>query len=290
MSISEALPARPRRRAWGRRPRLMAIPVLLLLVTATALSVLPLYWMVATSFQTPSGAVALPPQLVPKPVSTYGWERLFATPNLLRWTANSLVVSSLGTVAYVAVSTMAGYALAQRTFPGRRIIFTIYVASVLVPGILSIVTTYLVIVAFGWTNSYLALIVPELASPFGAFLMCQTLRSFPRELLDAARIDGAGEWTVFARVVVPIAAPAMAVLAVLHFQYLWNSFVWPLTVTSEDAMRTLPVGLANLQTVQSTNFPLLMAGSTFAAIPMIIVFFAAQRFFLKGVTVGAVRG
>ena len=133
-------------------------------------------------------------------------------------------------------------------------------------------------------------VVPELASPFGAFLMCQTLRSFPRELLDAARIDGAGEWTVFVRVVVPIAAPAMAVLAVLHFQYLWNSFVWPLTVTSEDAMRTLPVGLANLQTVQSTNFPLLMAGSTFAAIPMIIVFFVAQRFFLKGLTVGAVRG
>ena len=201
-----------------------------------------------------------------------------------------MTVALAGTAAYVLVSTMAGYALAQRDFPGRRVIFTIYVASVLIPGILSIVTTYLVVVALGWNNTYLALIIPELASPFGAFLMCQALRSFPRELIDAARIDGAGEWTVFRRVVVPISAPAMAVLAVLHFQYMWNSFVWPLTVTSEDSMRTLPVGLANLQTVQNTNFPLLMAGATFAAIPMIFVFVVSQRYFLKGVTVGALKG
>jgi multiple sugar transport system permease protein len=277
-----------------RRRRTFVSPtkvVVLVVLAATALlSLLPLYWMVATAFQTPSGAVTLPPELVPSPPSTYGFDRLFATPSLFRWTFNSLFVATVGTAAYVLVSTMAGYALAQRTFPGRRIIFTIYVASVLVPGILSIVTTYLVIVALGWTNSYLALIIPELASPFGAFLMCQALRSFPRELLDAARIDGAGEWTAFRRVVIPIALPAMAVLAVLHFQYMWNSFVWPLTVTSEEAMRTLPVGLANLQTIQSTNFPLLMAGATFAAVPMIIVFFAAQRFFLKGVTVGALKG
>lgn len=289
MSTSSHAASRTRR-ALGRRPAPIRALVIVVLVVAAAISILPLYWMVVTSFQSPSGAVALPPQLIPRSPSTYGWERLFTTPNLLRWTANSLIVSTVGTIAYVFVSTMAGYALAQRTFPGRRVIFTIYVASVLVPGILSIVTTYLVIVALGWNNSFLALIVPELASPFGAFLMCQALRSFPRELLDAARIDGASEWTAFIRVVIPIAAPAMAVLAVLHFQFLWNSFVWPLTVTSEDAMRTLPVGLANLQTVQSTNFPLLMAGSTFAAIPMVLVFFVAQRFFLKGVTVGAVRG
>jgi multiple sugar transport system permease protein len=261
-----------------------------ILAVSAVLSLFPLYWMVVTSLQTPSGAIALPPQLIPRNPSTYGWDKLFATPNLFRWTFNSLFVAAVATIAYVLVSTMAGYALAQRTFPGRRLIFTIYVASVLVPGILSIVTTYLVVVQLGWTNTYFALIIPELASPFGAFLMCQALRSFPRELLDAARIDGAGEWTTFRRVVVPIAAPAMAVLAVFHFQYMWNSFVWPLTVTSEGAMRTLPVGLANLQTVQNTNFPLLMAGATFAALPMIVVFFAAQRFFLKGVTVGAIRG
>ena len=279
-----------RRLPFRRRPSRGWVLVAVILAVSALLSLFPLYWMVVTSLQTPSGAIALPPQLIPRNPSTYGWDKLFAVPNLFRWTFNSLFVATVATVAYVLVSTMAGYALAQRNFPGRRLIFTIYVASVLVPGILSIVTTYLVVVQLGWTNTYFALIIPELASPFGAFLMCQALRSFPRELLDAARIDGAGEWTTFRRVVVPIAAPAMAVLAVFHFQYMWNSFVWPLTVTSEGAMRTLPVGLANLQTVQNTNFPLLMAGATFAALPMIVVFFAAQRFFLKGVTVGAIRG
>lgn len=273
-----------------RRPSPTRVATILILAVVALASILPLYWMCVTAFQSPSGAVALPPQLIPKNPTTYGFQKLFATPNLLRWTFNSVFVAGAATIAYVIVSTMAGYALAKRSFPGRRVIFTIYVASVLVPGILSVVTTYLVIVGLGWNNTYLALIVPELASPFGAFLMCQAMRSFPTELLDAARIDGAGEWTTFRRVVVPIVVPSMAVLAVFHFQYMWNSFVWPLTVTSEDAMRTLPVGLANLQTVQNTNFPLLMAGSTFAAIPMVLVFFAAQRFFLKGVTVGALKG
>ena len=253
-------------------------------------SILPIYWMITTSIQTSSGAVALPPELIPSNPTTYGFERLFATPNLLRWTFNSLFVASVTTVIYVLISTMAGYALAKRNFPGRRVIFTVYVAAVLVPGILSIVTTYLVVAGLNWTNTYLALIIPELASPFGAFLMCQAIRGYPTELIDAARIDGCGEWAVFRRVVVPVVVPSMTVLAVFHFQYMWNSFVWPLTVSTQDAMRTLPVGLANLQLVQNTNYPLLMAGSTFAALPMIIVFFAAQKFFLKGITVGALKG
>jgi multiple sugar transport system permease protein len=199
-------------------------------------------------------------------------------------------VATVTTAVYVLISTMAGYALAKRDFPGRRLIFTLYVASVLVPGMLTVVTAYLVVVRLGWTNNYLALIVPELASPFGAFLMCQALRSFPNELLDAARVDGCGEWGVLRRVVMPVVAPSMTVLAIFHFSYMWNSFVWPLTVSTQDAMRTLPVGLANLQTVDNTDYTLLMAAATFTAVPMIIVFFAAQRFFLKGITVGAVKG
>ncbi len=275
------------RRSYGRLGKGTA---LLLLVLWAAISIFPIYWMFATAFQTSGGAVALPPQLIPDPATLRGFEKLFSTPNLVRWTFNSVFVAVVTTLIYVLISSMAGYALAKRDFPGRRLIFTMYVASVLVPGMLTVVTTYLVVVRLGWTNNYLALIVPELASPFGAFLMCQALRSFPRELMDAARVDGCGEWGVFRRVVVPVVAPAMAVLAIFHFSYMWNSFVWPLTVSTQDAMRTLPVGLANLQTVHSTDYTLLMAAACFTAIPMIVVFFAAQRFFLKGVTVGAVKG
>ncbi len=260
------------------------------LIIWALISLLPIYWMFTTALKTPSIAVALPPEWIPSHVTFDNFARLFRAEQLGRWTFNSLVVAGGTTVLYVLSSTMAGYAFAKKQFWGRDVIFWAYVSTMLVPGFVTLVTAYTVVVDLKWVNSYWALIVPELASPFGAFLMRQFVLSLPGEVFDAARMDGCDEWQVFWRIVLPLSAAGMAVLAVFHFSYMWNSFIWPLTVTTSDAMRTLPVGLASMQRVRATNFSLLMAAASYAALPMVIIFGLAQRYFLKGITVGAVKG
>jgi multiple sugar transport system permease protein len=253
-------------------------------------SLLPIYWMFTTALKTPSIAVAIPPEWIPASLTLENFARLFRAEQMGRWTFNSLFVAGAATLAYVLTSTMAGYAFAKKDFPGRNAIFWAYVSTMLVPGFVTLITSYTVVVDLGWIDSYWALIIPELASPFGAFLMRQFILSLPSEIFDAARIDGCGEWQVFWRVVLPLSAAGMAVLAVFHFSYMWNSFIWPLAVTTSDSMRTLPVGLAGMQRVRATNFSLLMAGASYASLPMIAIFLLAQRYFLRGITVGAVKG
>jgi multiple sugar transport system permease protein len=278
--------------AGARRPAFSLGRALAYLALAlwALVSLLPIYWMFTTALKTPSLAVALPPEWFPSEITWANFGRLFGAGQLGRWTFNSLAVAGGATALYVLSSAMAGYAFAKKRFWGRDVIFWAYVSTMLVPGFVTLVTAYTVVVDLEWVNTYSALIVPELASPFGAFLMRQFVQSLPDEVFDAARVDGCGEWQVFWRIVLPLSAAGMAVLAVFHFSYMWNSFIWPLTVTTSEAMRTLPVGLASMQRVRATNFSLLMAAASYAALPMIVIFLAAQRYFLKGITVGAVKG
>lgn len=253
-------------------------------------SLVPIYWMFITAIKTPSMAVAIPPEWIPSVITFSNFQRLFRAQLLGRWTLNSFYVAGLTTILYLLLSTMAGYAFAKKSFPGRKTIFWIYVSTMLVPGFVTLVTAYTVVADLKGVDKYWALIIPELASPFGLFLMRQFIQSLPNELFDAARIDGCSEWGVFWRIVLPLSASGMAVLAIFHFGYMWNSFIWPLTVTTKEAMLTLPVGLASLQRVRITNFPMLMSGASFAALPMILIFLLGQRYFLKGITVGAIKG
>lgn len=272
----------------GRRiPRMAAY---LILFAWAVVSLLPIYWMFTTSLKSPSMAVAMPPEWIPSDITFDNFVRLFRAESLGRWTFNSLFVAGVTTAIYVVSSAMSGYAFAKKDFLGRRIISWLYISTMLVPGFVTLVTAYTVVVDLNGVDTYWALIVPELASPFGPFLMRQFIQSLPSELFDAARIDGCGEWGVFWRIVFPLSVTAMSVLAVFHFGYMWNSFIWPLTVTSRDAMLTLPVGLSSLQRHRATNFSLLMAGASYAALPMILIFLFAQKYFLKGITVGSVKG
>ncbi len=265
------------------------ISFILLLIWALV-SILPILWMIITAFQKPSMAISIPPKLILSELTIDNFSRLFQASSLGRWTFNSIYVAITTTLLYILISTMAGYAFAKKDFIGRKSIFWVYVSTMLVPGFVTLVTAYTVVVDLGWVDTYWALIIPEIASPFGAFMMKQFLQDLPDELFDAARIDGCGEWGIFWRIVLPLSVSAMAVLAVFHFGYIWNSFIWPLTVTSTDVMRTLPVGLASLQRVRATNYSLLMASATYAALPMIIIFLIGQKYFLKGITMGAVKG
>lgn len=261
-----------------------------ILILWALISLLPIYWMLTSSLKPPSLAIAIPPEWFPKNITFANFSRMFNAGPIFRSTINSVFVSSTVTIIYLLTSSMAGYAFAKKEFWGKNIIFGIYLSTMLMPGFVTLVTAYTVIVDLGWIDTYWALIIPELAGPFGAFMLRQFIQGLPSELFDAAKIDGCSEWGVFWRIVAPLAAPGLAVLAIFTFSAEWNSFIWPLTVTKTDAMRTLPVALAGLQRLHSTNFSLLMAGATYTALPMIIIFIFAQKYFLKGITMGAIKG
>ena len=184
---------------------------------------------------------------------------------------------------------MAGYSLAKKRFPGRKAIFAIYISSMMIPTQVTLVPLYIIVAKFGLVNTYAGLILPAISAPFGVFLMRQFMLSVPSEMLEAARIDGAGEFRTFMKIVLPISKPALAVLGIFTFVGQWNSFLWPLIITNTNEMRTLQAGLSLRQEEVPMQYSYLMAAATFAAIPMIIVFFSFQKYFLRGITVGSVK-
>lgn len=265
----------------------LSLVVLLLL---SSIAIIPLYWMIVTALQQPTLTVTFPPEWFPSNPTLFNFQRFFGRPLIYRWTLNSLLVAVSITMLQLLFSVMAGYSFAKKDFPGKNIIFWSYIGSMMVPSQVTLVPLYILMSRLGFLNTYPGLIIPAVAGPFGVFLMKQFMSSLPTELIDAARIDGCSEWGTFTRVIVPLSKPGLAVLGIFTFVAQWNEFIWPLIATSSSAMRTLPVGLALLQEELPMQYGLLMAGATYAAIPMLVIFFAFQRYFLKGVTVGALKG
>ena len=254
------------------------------------LSLFPLYWMVATGIRPTSYSIELPPEWIPTKFTLANLGKMFALAPALRWTFNSFVVASAVALSNVFWSALAGYTLSKKQFPGDKVIFWMIVGLIFVPWQLMLVPLFMLMRNFGLLDTYGALIFPELIYPYTIFLMKQYLSTLPSELLDAAKIDGASEFGVFHRIVMPLALPGLAVVGIFTFMGNWNNFIWPLLVTNSEEMRTLQVGLSKLQSHWYTDYGLLMAGASFSAIPMIIVFLAFQRLFLRGITVGAVKG
>ncbi|MGI6148154.1 MAG: carbohydrate ABC transporter permease [Limnochordia bacterium] len=270
------------------RPR-HYIAVLFLLAAALS-AIIPLYWMIMTAVQQPTLAVTFPPEWFPSNPTWINFQRFLARPGVMRWTTNSLFVALAVTGIQIFTSAMAGYAFAKKTFPGSNVIFYLYIASMMVPVQVTLVPLFLIMTSLGFQDTYAGLILPAIAGPFGVFLMKQFISTLPTELIEAAIIDGCGEVQTFGRVILPLAKPGLAVLGIFTFMGQWNQFLWPLIITNSANMRTLPVGLALLQEELPMQYGLLMAGATYAAIPMIVIFFMFQRYFLRGITVGALKG
>jgi multiple sugar transport system permease protein len=257
------------------------------MVPAIALAVtclIPLVWMVflaATSIDAESGS---------RRMDGSSFERLFSTLPVLRWAFNSLFVSLCVTAGNLLFCSMAGYAFALKRAPGMKWMFWFCMATMMVPAQVTVIPLFLMAAQAGMINTYSALILPSVASAFGVFMMRQFTSTLPRSLFEAARIDGCGEWRLFTQIVLPLIRPALAVLGIFVFTSSWNNFLWPLVVCNQREMWTLPVGLASLQSEFLTDTSLQMAGAAFAAIPMIILFFALQKHFVSGLTLGAVKG
>jgi ABC-type glycerol-3-phosphate transport system permease component len=263
--------------------------IYLVLVVSSIMMIIPFYWSVSSSLKLERFVFASPPQWWPNPLTLLNYVSVFTKIHFQTYFFNSVFVTLVTTLAHVFFDTLAAYAFAKLTFPGRDKIFFFMLLGLMVPFQVNLIPLYRIMSTLSWTNTYLALIVPNLTSIFGIFLMRQYLMSIPNDLLDAARIDGCGEFGVFRRVVLPLAIPGIATLIILTFMGTWNDFLWPRIVTSSEALYTLPVGLAQLQMKNTSNEAQIMAGTVLTALPMIVVFLFMQRQFIEGMTAGALK-
>lgn len=279
----------PRRLDLGKVGHVAAVA---LLTVAAIASLLPLYWMMTGSLKLQQNAMSVPPELWPSSPTLENYRKLFfGSKPALRWFLNSLCVAGAIAAGAVATSSMAGYALARKEFPGRKLFFVLIIATMILPREVALVPLAMLMRQFQWFDTYQGLIVPFLCYPFGIFLIRQFARGLPQELLDAAQVDGAGELQVFSRVVLPILKPAVGAVAIFAFVGGWNEYLWQLIIVNREDMLTLPVGVSKLVSSLTTfDLGVAMAGATFAFLPMLAIFLAFQGYFVKGVTLGAVKG
>lgn len=262
-----------------------------LLSLGLALMILPFWVMFNTALLTPAEAFESPPKLLAWPPHWETYARLFETIPMAQYFWNSVFVAVITTVGQVILSAMAAYGFARFEFREKNVLFFLFLITLMVPPQVNIVPLFFMMKEFHWINSYWALIVPGLFSAFGVFLLRQWFQSIPRDLEEAAKIDGCTPWGFFWRILMPLSTPALASLAIFAFIGSWNSFMWPLIVTFTESMRTLPVGMSELKSSfrDTTDWPLLMAATTLSVLPVVGVFLMGQRYFIKGILMGSVK-
>ena len=257
---------------------------------AALVSVVPFLFMLGISFQSVHFISGNPLQWIPREPTLGSFEQVLTTKNFVRWIGNSLLVAGLVTALALLIQSMAGYVFAKKSFPGRNVLFMVILAGLMVPRAVTIVPAFFIAKTFGMLNNYAGLVIVPLAVPLGVFLMRQSMASLPSELLDAGRIDGASEFGIFWRIVLPLSKPALAVLAIYTFMEQWREFLWPLIIITADELKTLPVGLSIFHTEFRTDYGVQMAGVLLSVLPFMVVFLFFQRYFIKGLTVGALKG
>jgi multiple sugar transport system permease protein len=262
----------------------------LLLMPLALIFVLPLVQMVLTSFMSTQEINQFPPKLLPTSLHFDGYRALLSETPVLRWFANTVLVSTIAVVAHLVLCSTAGYGFARLKFAGRGVAFLLIIATVMIPIQLLMIPTYLMFARIGIVDTLAAAFVPWLASAFGIFLMRQFFLALPRELEEAAIIDGCSTWRTFRSIVLPLARPALATLAIITLLWSWNDLLWPLVAISDDNRFTLQVGLANFQGTRRTEWAQLMAGNVIATMPLILAFLFAQRRFIATMTFTGIKG
>lgn len=262
----------------------------LLLMPTALVFVLPLAWMMMTSFMPDGDINTFPPKFLPSRISFTGYSGLFTDSDIVRWLANTAVVAMAAVLSHLVLCSLAGYGFARLSFRGRTPGFLLIVATIMVPIQLLMIPTFILFSRMHVINTLTAAAIPWLASAFGVFLMRQFFLALPVELEDAARLDGCNRLQVFRRIVLPLAKPALATLAIFTLLGSWNDLIWPLIAISDDQWYTLQLGLANFQGTRRTQWQLLMAGNVVATLPLLIGFVAAQRHFVATMTFSGLKG
>ncbi|MGN6792958.1 MAG: carbohydrate ABC transporter permease [Streptosporangiaceae bacterium] len=277
---------RMRRSGWRRRlPQRRH----LILMPLSVIMILPFVWMVLTSFMTNSEINRIPPTILPHHLYTGGYTNVLASSDFPYWFLNSLIVSGSAVLAQLVLCSLAGYAFARIRFRGASVMLILLLATALIPFQLTVIPTFLVFHHLGIINTLAALIVPQLTSALGIYLMYSFFQSFPRELEEAGRIDGCNRLQVFWKVVLPLARPALAALGIITFIYAWNDLFWPLIAITSSHTFTVQVGLTTFQGEHETQWSSIMAGTVLTTAPVLLVFLVGQRRFVQAIT-GAVKG
>lgn len=290
MTTTQTSP-QPRSNMRNRRMLNNAI-LLVLLIFVGILILVPILWMLSTSFK-PKSQWFLP-QIHWIPL-TFTWENYAKILNndtlpIVRWFANSLALSTIITVLVLVVDSLAAYAYARMQFRGRRALFALLLATLFLPGVMFLIPNFLTVARLGWLNNYLGVITPALAGVFGVFFMRQFFESLPRELEEAAQIDGATQFQTFTKVALPLAKPALATLGIITFLGVWNDFLWPLLILKDRALLTLPPGLRTLQGAYTSEYGQMMAGAAITAVPILLLYILLQRYIVESVQTTGLKG
>jgi len=259
---------------------------------AAIVMVAPVVWMLSTSLKRESDVLTTDPKWIPSPLTLENYQSLFAKASefpVVRWFLNSVGIALAVTILVLVVTSMAAFALSRLEFRGKNALFMSIVATMIIPGQVLLIPVFLIITKLGLFDTYSGVILPGLASAFGVFLLRQFFLALPAELEEAAYLDGAGLWTIYSRVVMPLAKPALATLAIFTFMGSWNSFEWPLIVTNDVEMRTLPVGLSIFQGRYNLQQGLTMASAVLTTIPMVLVFLFFQRRITEGIALTGLK-
>jgi multiple sugar transport system permease protein len=273
---SRTTPSTEQARGGGTNPRRVLLYVVLIVLTLLFVS--PLIYMLVTSFKTTAEAGAATPDWIPNNPTTQAYESILNTSGtpVVRWLVNSLLAATLQTLVILVTASMAGYALARVDFRGKRIVFS--------------VINYLIVGRLGWLDTLAAVVLPGAAGAFGVFFLRQFFLGLPKELEEAAFIDGATRWRTFRQIILPLSRPALVTLAMLSFLTNWNDFLWPVYVLFSPENQTLPAGLSTLQNANAVRYDLLMAGAVIASAPVLLLYMAAQRYIVEGVGRAGLKG
>ena len=269
--------APPRR---GRSPYLIAIYGILVL--AVIVSMLPFLYVISSSLKDSVALFSYPPEWIPTHPTLDNYRSLMTDYPFLRWTMNSLIVASSVTLIKIVIDSMAGYAFAKMSFPGKDALFLVVLMTLMVPFAATLIPLFIIVRDLKLTNTYLGLILPALANPIGIFMMRQFIESLPGELENAARLDGCSEWQIFTRVILPLMRPGLVVLGVFLFMNQWTSYLWPLVIGTKQEMFTLTVGVQSLRALFSVDWGVLSAAALLSMLPLVLVFILLQRDFIGG--------
>jgi multiple sugar transport system permease protein len=273
-----------------RKKRTKHLGLHLLLITGSVVMLVPFAWMLSTSLKEPGDVFIYPPQWIPQPVQWENYEETVTVMPFGRFYLNSAIQALSVTVLQLLTASLAAFAFARLRFRGRDLLFLLYLATMMIPFPVTMIPNFVIMRYLNWIDTFRALILPPAFSAFSTFLLRQYFMSIPVEMDDAARVDGASSFRIWWQIILPLSGPALATLAIFTFLGQWNSFLWPLIVTNSESMRTLPVGLATFQSQYSVQWHLLMAGSVIAVLPILVIYIAGQKWFVRGITLTGMGG
>ena len=262
---------------------------LVLCILAVAM-VGPFLWMVSTAVKPLQEVYVYPPKFIPSRLSLENMREVMRIIPIFRYLLNTAYLAIVGTALQLLIASMAAYAFARLNFPGRDTIFFLFLGTMMIPGAVTMIPTFIIMKVFGWMDSYNAIIIPSMASAFGTFLLRQFFLTIPNELEDAARIDGAGRVRFYLTILLPLSIPAMVTLGIFNFLGRWNAFMWPLLILRTKNKFPIQLGLAMFRSEWTQSTHLMMTATTLSVIPLLIVFIVAQKYFVQGVVLSGLKG